>query len=243
MIRIVRSFLFIILLIITPSLPAYAVDEQIPTDDCSNYVEIHGGDAEQQRKNQEILSRKPNFEGVSMYGWGYGCIGDFPIYQQETSYYCGPACLQMVIEYLTGTKYSQSTLATKAGTASSGGTYVYRMANTLNDLQSENEYGYKQFTRSTTTASTLEGCLTGAHSSSYPVIYHAMTGSLELYNGTNLGHYVVGVAISCNGGMHVAYVDPYYRDYGRGSVFGLHTDTLSAFYDSLTKYASRYLIF
>lgn len=46
--------------------------------------------------------------------------GTFTMYQQETSYYCVPACIQSVLKYLTGTTYSQSSIASAIGTTTSG---------------------------------------------------------------------------------------------------------------------------
>lgn len=67
-----------------------------------------------------------------------------------------------------------------------------------------------------------------------------------MYNGTNLGHYVVGHTIfdpTYDPGVKVIYNDPYYKDYGKGSVYGSHTDELSHFYLALTKWGKRYLIY
>ncbi|NLV86415.1 MAG: hypothetical protein GX025_04280 [Clostridiales bacterium] len=38
-----------------------------------------------------------------------------PLYKQETTFYCGPASIQMTLKYANGTKYSQSSIATDTG--------------------------------------------------------------------------------------------------------------------------------
>ncbi|HDJ89703.1 MAG TPA: hypothetical protein ENG40_03320, partial [Thermoprotei archaeon] len=51
-----------------------------------------------------------------------------PHYYQEKWYFCGPACVQMVLHYISGIKVSQYTLANEMHTSSSsGGTYTNYM--------------------------------------------------------------------------------------------------------------------
>lgn len=65
-----------------------------------------------------------------------------PLYQQANSYYCGPASVQMVVKYITGVYIQQSTLASSMGTASNGGTHVYRVAQELNSRCGSGTYQY-----------------------------------------------------------------------------------------------------
>lgn len=51
-----------------------------------------------------------------------------PQYTQEKSFYCGPASAQIIIQYLTGTKYSQDYLAGQMGTVDPKGTYIDALA-------------------------------------------------------------------------------------------------------------------
>ncbi|MEM3356610.1 MAG: C39 family peptidase [Candidatus Bathyarchaeia archaeon] len=51
---------------------------------------------------------------------------DVPFHYQDTSYYCGPACLEMVFDYY-GEDINQLEIADVARTFSSGGTYTYDM--------------------------------------------------------------------------------------------------------------------
>ncbi|MDD2591924.1 MAG: C39 family peptidase [Erysipelotrichaceae bacterium] len=43
-------------------------------------------------------------------------------YEQENNYYCGPASVKVVLNYLTGVAYSQQSLATAMGTTTNGTT-------------------------------------------------------------------------------------------------------------------------
>ncbi len=70
---------------------------------------------------------------------------DVPYYQQETSYWCGPASGKGILDYL-GKVYSQSYLAGPYNpslgqygmeTTEAEGTYVWKYARTLNDLDGD----------------------------------------------------------------------------------------------------------
>lgn len=64
-----------------------------------------------------------------------------------------------------------------------------------------------------------------------PAILHASTKSLVSYNRTDLGHYLVAETVvenNVDGVLDEAgYVDPWYKDYGKESVFGKHFDSAS----------------
>ncbi len=207
------------------------------------YEEMHGGGALEQQINAELLSKFNDSVSDSSRGWGWACYPTPPNYKQINNYYCGPACLQMVLKHITGTEYSQTTLANAAGTNRTDGTYVYRMRNVLNSYQSTYTYAYTLVTSVSDLSNKIESSCTY----NAPVIFHAMTGSLATYSGNNLGHYLVGHTIyqAAHPEAQVMYNDPYYKDYGQGqgNVYGTHTDTISAFYDALTKWGNRYLIY
>ena len=59
---------------------------------------------------------------------------------QQKDYTCGPACIRMVLKKF-GYTVSESTLATKAGSTESSGTYVYKVVETLNSYLG-NKYAY-----------------------------------------------------------------------------------------------------
>lgn len=60
--------------------------------------------------------------------------GTFTMYQQENNYYCVPACIKSVLKYLTGTTYSQSSIASAIGTTSTG-TSAVNIVPYLNEKQ------------------------------------------------------------------------------------------------------------
>ena len=67
-----------------------------------------------------------------------------PTFQQETSYWCGPACIKQSIHYINGSSASQSTYASSMGTSSSIGTYVYKMVDELNKRQSKFSISFRR---------------------------------------------------------------------------------------------------
>lgn len=142
-----------------------------------------------------------------------------PLVKQETTYYCGPASLKMVLSY-KGKSYSQSTLASYAGTNSSEGTYVYRMKDTLNRILG-NRYVYVNVNDQS-----FGNGLVYSIDKDYPVICHVRTGALENYSGADTGHYVVstGYIAGFSGNNWVSdvyYNDPHYND----RYYGSHRDT------------------
>ncbi len=221
--------------------PVSATEELINVDD-SNYIEVQSGGEEERKINDQIIASFDETTIKQTRGWGESCYPDVPVYKQETNYYCGPACLQMALKHITGTKYSQSSLASTAGTNSTDGTYVYKMRDTLNAKQSTRKYAYT----TVSSQSDLQNKVTSSIAREAPVIFHAKTGPLQMYNGKNLGHYVLGHTIyepASESKVYIAYNDPWDRDYGKGTVYGTHTDTLQNFYKCLTQYGDRYLIY
>ena len=77
-------------------------------------------------------------------------------YEQEKSYWCGPANIKQVIQYINGSSSSQSTYASSMGTNSTDGTYVYKMVNELNKRQSDFKYAYKYVSSSMSVDDFLE---------------------------------------------------------------------------------------
>lgn len=67
-------------------------------------------------------------------------LSSFPMYKQEGKYWCMPACAQMMIKYLTGTKVPQSTLANQLDIDDSSGGFFGNMKGVLNSYQSQNPY-------------------------------------------------------------------------------------------------------
>lgn len=141
-----------------------------------------------------------------------------PLYQQANDFYCGPASVQMVLRYLTGTTYAQSTLANSMNTSRNGGTYVYCITDELNSRTSSGNYQHLQ----TYNVSFSNG-LVYSIDKNKPVICHVMTGALPNYNySVNTGHYIVatGYYVAYSGSSGAAtckYNDPHYDDnyYGK----------------------------
>ncbi len=166
-------------------------------------------------------------------------------YQQENSYYCGPANVKQVVQYLNGTSSSQSTYASYMGTNSTNGTYVYAIKNALNNYTSQN---YSYVLGSNYTSSTFSTLVKNRISSNKPIILHANTSSLAMYNGTMLGHYLTvngytyTAAFGDSTGInYIYYVDTWYGSYGNGSVLGEHMDTATNVYNTVSS-SNRYII-
>lgn len=173
-----------------------------------------------------------------------------PTYQQETSYWCGPANIKQVIQYINGSSQSQSTYASDMGTNSSDGTYVYRMTNELNAKQSTFTYAHYQMSSSDKQSLALGISISIGQGK--PCIFHARTEHLYMYNGKALGHYITGRGYSFSGfetasidadtnalDGTVYYTDPYSSNQGRGNTLGNHSDSLTNIANSLN---GRYLI-
>lgn len=207
-----------------------------------DYFEVHSGGEYEQKKNQEIINTFDDNVLKQTRGWGESCYPTVPTYKQENGYYCGPASLQMTLKHITGTKFTQTELANCAGTNKDDGTYVYKMSNTLNEKQSKLKYAYVTVSSSLD----LESKVTKSIYKEAPVIFHLKTKGLKMYNGNNIGHYVVGHTIyqpSYDPAVQIIYNDPFEKNYGVGNVYGEHTDTLTNFYRCLTEWGQRYLIY
>lgn len=65
----------------------------------------------------------------------YITVSGFSIYQQPNNYYCVPACVKSVLQYINGTSPSQATIASALGTNSSTGTDITDVPQYLNSKQ------------------------------------------------------------------------------------------------------------
>lgn len=259
------SLTLLIALIISMCLPTFAyTDLSCNTDTNSEYVKLHGGSIEDQQKNEENR-RKAQLELENLV---FPLSTDsrtlsIPTYQQEKSYWCGPANIKQVIQYINGSSESQSTYASSMGTNSSDGTLVYKMANELNNRQSVHTYSYTKI--SSNSKQTLATNIVMNTDLGRPCIFHSRTQYLYMYNGNSLGHYLtcrgynfsgfetasigdnkystVSNIVSPNASSldgTVYYTDCYYKDFGRGSVLGNHSDSLDNILSSMN---GRYLIY
>lgn len=254
-------------LIISICIPSFAYTSLSANTDISlknsEYVMLHGGSEEEQLKNEENKKKAQlELENLVLPLSTSSRILDIPTYQQERYYWCGPANIKQVIQYMTGSSDSQSTYASSMGTNSSDGTYVYKMANELNKRQSIHTYTYTQM--SSSSKQTLANNIVFSTDFGRPCIFHSRTQYLYMYNGNSLGHYLTCRGYNFSGfstasiedGEYstlsntvapssttldgtVYYTDSYYKDFGNGSVLGNHSDSLDNILNSLN---GRYLI-
>lgn len=170
-----------------------------------------------------------------------------PTYQQERSYWCGPANIKQVIQFINGSSASQSTYASSMGTSSNGGTYVYRMVNELNQRQTQFTYKYEYIGNLALDA--FKARIITCAGGDKPVIFHTDTQYLYRYNGVSLGHYITGrgyfesVSPPTNPPQQpcVYYTDPFSADYGRGNVLGNHSDSYQNIYNSIIGNAGYFI--
>lgn len=143
-----------------------------------------------------------------------------PQHQQITTYFCGPACTQMVYEGITGDlSKNQNWFASQLGTTSNG-TSSSQIANTLSQLTDAN---YTVANVYTSNQGVLDVYYNIANSlmQDYPVV--ANVGNIPNRYYTN-GHFIViyGSMIETVDTLLYSYVDPHYNDnyYGRWYISG-----------------------
>ena len=131
-------------------------------------------------------------------------------------------------------------------TTSSSGTYVYKMAQELNARQSRFTYYYDHITTSTIEGPEFVSMCQDLIYAREPFILHANTKYLFIYNGASLGHYLTVEGYHQESwssgtwtGVAFEYVDPYYENYGEGSVLGKHSMSSSEAYNCVY---NRYVI-
>ncbi|MGN0732898.1 MAG: C39 family peptidase [Emergencia sp.] len=164
---------------------------------------------------------------------------DVPIYKQSNSYYCGPASVRMTLKYL-GVRKTQSDLASQMGTTAADGTYVYQIANGLNNNLSGTPYRYVLNSQITFGEGLMYSIDKGK-----PVICHVMTGTLPNYSsaGYNTGHYLVArgykyTALGNTGSDTVYYNDPN----NNSNYYGKYTSTWSQMRNAILNNAGYYIM-
>lgn len=96
-----------------------------------------------------LLQDKPvNSESTVMPRASWTYLSGYLVYNQTTSYNCGPAAVQAALRYLNGSTPTQATIAEGCGTTTSG-TYLADMLTYINDEQNENTYISKYQANST----------------------------------------------------------------------------------------------
>ncbi len=156
--------------------------------------------------------------------------------KQENSYYCGPASTQMALQYVTGTLYSQSSLATDMGTNSSEGTYVYKVAQELNSKIGSSVYQYVL-----TSDRGFGSGLAYSIDKNKPVVCHTSTGVLPTYTpATSCDHYIVSIGYSYDtaGSDNVRYNDPN----NNSAHYGVYNTTWSNMTDAINNRAGYFIM-
>ncbi len=193
-----------------------------------------------QSLNVNVISLQSISGGVSTNGFCYSNRTlSVQTFQQETSYWCGPASVKETLQFINGSSLSQSQYASNMSTNSTEGTYVYRVTNELNARQSRHTYAHETGVSATKFNTIIISDILDSDVG-VPFILHAITGSLYMYNGTNINHYLV-----VNGAnmitQTVTYIDSYANNYGRGTTLGQHTDSRSNVYNTIN-IANRFII-
>lgn len=68
---------------------------------------------------------------------------EVPMYMQKTNYWCGPACVEMIIDKYRGSVYNQETYASFMGTTTDG-TDITQIARALNNYQGVYHYDIRR---------------------------------------------------------------------------------------------------
>jgi hypothetical protein len=134
--KIILSFLsisFVLMLITVDTHAAGTGDNQAFTKDIMTSDQIKAL-KEKENKEQNLISPFSLPEGY------YKTIA-VPSFEQEKSYWCGPATVKQVLHYINGKSSSQSTIASGLGTTKDGTDFSV-VDNYLNTKQSKNVYVY-----------------------------------------------------------------------------------------------------
>lgn len=166
-----------------------------------------------EKKEEKIILRSSTHESKRL---------NVTAFQQNSLNYCGPACVQMAVYYLTGNYYSQTELANYMGTDSSG-TYVYQVKNGLNAYIGQNYYAYKTLSQ----LDIVQGTKSTINDN-HPVV--ANVNPAVLYGSTtSTQHYVLiigydytwpGTPVSSTSNVnatypkYITYIDPYGEHFG-----------------------------
>lgn len=181
-----------------------------------------------------------------------------PIYyrMQEKDYYCGPATAQVILNYDYGypsnmDAMSQDYLATKMGTNSTQGTFVYRLTDALNELKNTNKnptaywihtllpsnetdaanslYNYLRYDVTTNASKQALAFHTDTWPQSGKDVWGEAYGLIgyrkpDGTTGHSTGHYVTGhgYCLYSDGKHTVFYADSWNHDYGWGNCLGYH---------------------
>ncbi len=134
---------------------------------------------------------------------------------QSKNYYCGPACVKIVLEAFNRKSKSQDEYAKQMDTNAKNGTYAQKMADALNAEQNKREYKVK--TQNTSYEAFIKG-LVSALSDECPIIVAINTKKLDEKERNNVwgysvtGHYITVVGYDFRKDEQNIYVhDPNYE--------------------------------
>ena len=157
--------------------------------------------------------------------------------KQNNGHYCGPACIDMVMNYF-GTNYTQSYIAQQCGTNNSG-TIVYKIRNFLNSkLNSSHQYKYVY-----TSQIHFSQGLIYSIDKNRPVICHTKTNDLSYYNGHISWHYILARGYyygynNSGGTYYVKLSDPN----NNNAYYGRHIVTYSEINNAINGNAGLYIM-
>lgn len=131
-----------------------------------------------------------------------------PHYRQETSYYCAPACVQMLDGYFNRRPlYSQDFYANKMGTTSDSGTFIENVLNAVNLYANNTDIEYiiseigdyeRWFNR----------IIASIERDDRPIIIDINTYGINSFSYNTTGHYVVIAGFDTRYGEKVLVLDP-----------------------------------
>lgn len=145
---------------------------------------------------------------------------DVPHYVQEEPTWCGPASVQMIIEYVTGDKLRQSDLADELRTdVGKVGTYVDDVASVLAS------YTGAPYEVGSVNYGNFYANVKADFDADYPVVYDVDAALLDSYYTDPTPHFIVGAGYSSSGSL-------YYSDPGKNSGYN-RSASQSAMIDAL----------
>ena len=166
-----------------------------------------------------------------------------PTYYQQEDNFCAPACVQMILKYLTGITYSQYTLANNDNLkTNNNGTIVGNIPPVLNSyISSSFNYAYE-----TTSNHTIVYAFRASINQGYPCIANVQLSILYPGLSVSGNHYVVvkgfsypdNVTQSMNSNTkYFTYIDPY----NFPGIGGTHTVTSTRMNNSINGATGYYI--
>lgn len=190
-------------------------------------------------------NRLGNINNASTYSVGnngQNVYTNIALIKQTKTNNCGPtAALQVIYGLNKQSLVSGNTDADKINTLEQqcemeNSTIVYKLVNTLN-LYTPDYGDYEYISGKSMTLAQFQGKVETSLAYNYAPILHARTEEIPYYEGYPSGHYIaVSEVDKANGTMTVK--DCNYKD----KYYGVHTEYISEFYDSINAKDGRYLI-